>query len=49
MSDLEFKAKVKSILRKLAKTLEEHIEYGPVNVPDALKQIREAQESIEEI
>jgi len=47
MSDLEFKATVKQVLRKLAEAIEEHIESA--NNPYALMRIREAQELLEEI
>ena len=47
MSDLEFKATVKQVLRKLAEAIEEHIEGA--NNPYALMRIREAQELLEEI
>lgn len=45
--DLNFKAEVKTILRKLAEAMREHIDSA--NNPYALMRIREAEEMIEEI
>lgn len=48
MSDLEFKAQVKQILRKLASELESHILASSSDSYDTSK-LREVQELIEEI
>jgi predicted metal-dependent RNase len=45
--DLDFKVQVKQILRKLAEAMREHIDSA--NDPYALKNIREAEELIEDI
>ncbi len=47
MSDLQFKADVKQILRKLAEAVKEHIESS--NNRYAMMRVSEAEEMIEEL